>query len=42
MRELMIGLTAIGIGAIAILYFGIWWMNRPIPPEPTEHGDGEP
>ena len=41
----IIGLTAIGAAAIALLYVGIWYGSRVsnvVPYEPIEHGDGEP
>lgn len=30
------------IVAFVIMLFGVWWINRPKPFEPTEYGDGEP
>lgn len=42
MIPFLVGLTAIGAFAIAMLYVGIWRANRPPQPEPIEHGDGEP
>ena len=35
-------LALIAIAVVVALYIGVWWINRPLQPEPLEHGDGEP
>jgi len=42
MGELIVSLTLIVLGALVLMWLGIWWQNRADYDEPTEHGDGEP